>query len=561
MNSVYCIQRVGIQPHANPSHLLMASFIGANPDPEVSGVEGGTPCAACTGVVALIEQLAYIHDEPILNVMDDFCAKFPPILSRTCEGFVDAYGQMIINLLELEETPDFVCQQIGVCTGTCSLFPPPLIEVREKSSKMDWKSQIKPFPEDWDPVSWINNFADYHNPLFDLDHDKFSDVYTFRGSSWRGRDCDDLRDKVYPGRYNSTYSDNVDHNCNGIYGHAENGTSFEELLCSGTPYYGTAILGDSAAAHFHIPPQYVTASQITPTTFDNILNILENEFDWPEMSATTGFTNNLWEGHPRGPVSSTYLKVLERNRCTFRDFQNIGVNGARTSSMASNIMYSFARNQEMDYPVNLMYALIGNDVCNPHPNFDHMTTPEEFYQNVVTATDYLDTQLPMDSNVIFMGLADGLILFNAMHDRIHPLGELRQDVTYENLYDYLNCLEISPCWGWLNSNATVRLETQRIANELSAVYQQVIAQNSYSHFNMTYIDCPVKEMVDVWESQGGEAWQLIEPVDGFHPNQIGNALIADYVWQEFENNLPYLIPPLNPHNDEIEQLFGDQGGY
>lgn len=81
MNSVYCIQRVGIQPHANPSHLLMASFIGlifflnvmflfvlifilgANPDPEVSGVEGGTPCAACTGVVALIEQLAYIHDE------------------------------------------------------------------------------------------------------------------------------------------------------------------------------------------------------------------------------------------------------------------------------------------------------------------------------------------------------------------------------------------------------------------------------------------------------------------------------------------------------------------
>lgn len=149
-----------------------------------------------------------------------------------------------------------------------------------------------------------------------------------------------------------------------------------------------------------------------------------------------------------------------------------------------------------------------------------MTTPEEFYQNVVTATDYLDTQLPMDSNVIFMGLADGLILFNAMHDRIHPLGELRQDVTYENLYDYLNCLEISPCWGWLNSNATVRLETQRIANELSAVYQQVIAQNSYSHFNMTYIDCPVKEMVDVWESQGGEAWQLIEPVDGFHPNQV-----------------------------------------
>ena len=42
------------------------------------------------------------------------------------------------------------------------------------------------------------------------------------------------------------------------------------------------------------------------------------------------------------------------------DFQNIGVNGARTSSMASDIMYTLARDQENDYPVNLLYALIGN---------------------------------------------------------------------------------------------------------------------------------------------------------------------------------------------------------
>ena len=201
------------------------------------------------------------------------------------------------------------------------------------------------------------------------------------------------------------------------------------------------------------------------------------------------------------------------------------------------------------------------DVCNPHPNFDHMTTPEEFYDNVVTAMNYLDTQLPMGSHVVFMGLADGLILFDAMHNRIHPLGELRQDVTYEDLYNYLNCLEISPCWGWLNSNQTVRLETQKRADALSAVYQEVMAKNSYVHFNMTYINCPVREMVDIWESYGGQAWELIEPVDGFHPNQIGNALIAEFVWNEFADKYPYLIPPLNPYNEQITNIFGDQGGY
>ena len=68
-------------------------------------------------------------------------------------------------------------------------------------------------------------------------------------------------------------------------------------------------------------------------------------------------------------------------------------------------------------------------------------------------------------------------------------------------------------------------------------------------------------MIEIWEAQGGEAWQLIEPVDGFHPNQIGNALIADYVWKYFELYYPHLIPPTNPNNAEIQKLFGDQGGY
>ena len=46
------------------------------------------------------------------------------------------------------------------------------------------------------------------------------------------------------------------------------------------------------------------------------------------------------------------------------------------------------------------------------------------------------------------GLADGRVLWDFMSQRIHPLGEYRSDVTYEDVYEYLNCLQISPCHGW-----------------------------------------------------------------------------------------------------------------
>ena len=46
--------------------------------------------------------------------------------------------------------------------------------------------------------------------------------------------------------------------------------------------------------------------------------------------------------------------------------------------------------------------------------------------------------------------------------RIHPLGVLNSDVQYKDLYDYLNCLEISPCTGWMNSNETLRDLTSQV---------------------------------------------------------------------------------------------------
>jgi len=252
---------------------------------------------------------------------------------------------------------------------------------------------------------------------------------------------------------------------------------------------------------------------------------------------------------------------VPQNLCNHRDFQNIGVNGARSSSMKDQIMYTLKRNQTLDHPLLIAYALIGNDVCNGHYGLCSMTTPQEFYQNVMDALVYLDTVLPFGSHLMFFGLVDGRILWDTMNARIHPIGATNNDVTYAAVYEYLNCLEISPCWGWLNSNPYWRNATTERAMELNAVYLEIIANSTFKNFDMTYFPTPLNEAILLWESLGGEAWQLIEPIDGFHPDQNANALLAQLQWEKYLANYTYLVQPLNPNNQMITKIFANQGGY
>jgi acyloxyacyl hydrolase len=67
--------------------------------------------------------------------------------------------------------------------------------------------------------------------------------------------------------------------------------------------------------------------------------------------------------------------------------------------------------------------------------------------------------------------------------------------------------------------------------------------------------------IDIWTKKGGQTWQLLEPVDGFHSNQYGQALTTAVVWEEAEKLKPGVFGSQNPNNDKIEQLFGDQGAY
>jgi hypothetical protein len=53
-------------------------------------------------------------------------------------------------------------------------------------------------------------------------------------------------------------------------------------------------------------------------------------------------------------------------------FKNLGVNGARSGSMSGSLKSTIARNNVTDKPALVFLELIGNDVCSPHTDLDHV---------------------------------------------------------------------------------------------------------------------------------------------------------------------------------------------
>jgi len=210
----------------------------------------------------------------------------------------------------------------------------------------------------------------------------------------------------------------------------------------------------------------------------------------------------------------------------------------------------------------VIYSLVGNDVCNGHPDtIAHMTTPAEMKANVLKALAVLDTKLPPGSHVLTTGLANGSLLYQLLHDRIHPFGRVGTPFTYKQIYEYLECLEISPCLGWLSSNATLRAFTQQRANDLSQAVQEATLSYKPTNFDSDYLNFPFQDALNEWVAQGGEPWQLIEAVDGFHINQYGHAVVSDILWKWLDAHHPLWLSQVNPFNAAIEKQFGDQGGY
>jgi len=395
-------------------------------------------------------------------------------------------------------------------------------------------------------------------PGLDVDGDGHSPVEELRGSLWRGRDCNDGNPSVSPGKRPWAGDIITDTNCNGIQGlNPRTGVSWEEELCGGSGARGLVYIGDSVGGHFHLPPQWFRPQQIDAAMFSNISQVVSAEADWPQLGFATGFRNSTMPGLISGITDSIYLRLREKNLCNHRDYHNLARNGA-DSFDTLEYLGALART-EKDLPALVFYSLIGNDVCRMSAG--NMTTPTQFRQNVLKALDYMEEHLAPGSHVVLVGLIDAGFLYKAMSERYHPIGEYFRNVKYKDVYKWFNCMQIGPCWGWMNGDTRARQKTSKRARQLTSVLRQIAAEGRYSKFDLAFLENPFSVVLQEWVAGGGEIYQLVEPVDSLHPTQAAQALITEQVWTSLQNGWPHFLGPDNPKNREIKRLFGDQGGH
>jgi acyloxyacyl hydrolase len=190
-----------------------------------------------------------------------------------------------------------------------------------------------------------------------------------------------------------------------------------------------------------------------------------------------------------------------------------------------------------------------------------MTKPDELYNNVLQTMQYLDTRLPNGSHVMLSGLLNGSYYYKYLAERFHPIGRLRKDVKFKDVYSFLSCLQVNPCNGWLTTNATQRNLTVQYAHELSLIIKNISQSFKFKNFDMAYMDFPFDKVISRWEASKGEAWQLFEPADGLHITQFAHATLADVLWDQVNEIKPDWLGHVNPNNPLITKIFGDQGGY
>jgi acyloxyacyl hydrolase len=375
-----------------------------------------------------------------------FCAKLGR-LEPICLQYSTDLGSFFQEAFELGNTVDSLCYCMGECYVSeghryCSFFPE-----KEDASCPENTKQVKQTLSEMKELNLFcmegpENFAickgfasfgfedwleevvdrlDRHVPAIDDDGDLFGlRTGGARGFWWRGKDCIDQDETIYPGQPPIRGDRFVDANCNGISG-MENDVSIEDTYCGDSGAIGVAVLGDSAGAHFSIPEVWFTPHLWTEESmpFKDAEIALANELDWPQLSWITGFKGNCWETGPKSwvegkYVDSIYSRLVERNRCNLNDFINQANNGCKSSSMADKTIFGLGR-KPLDKPMLVFLSLVGNDVCNTKINTEeYMTTPERFYEKTLESLQYLESILPEGSAVVVTGLAQGELLFEIL---------------------------------------------------------------------------------------------------------------------------------------------------
>lgn len=322
-------------------HTLASSGYGNWPDTRHSN---GHACIGCVLVVSMIEQLTQVHNSTVQISMERLCSYLPEklFLKTTCYLVVHIFGPDITKLFRADMNADVVCHTLEFCKQDpgqplCHLYPLPKEAwtfTLEKARQIVKRSPALTYSRSGAGICSLPFLAKICQkiklsiqnsvPFKDADSDKYSDFPTLRGFYWRGRDCNDSNKMAYPGRRPDNWDSYQDSNCNGIWGvDPKDGIPYEKKFCEGSQPRGVILLGDSAGAHFHIPPDWITASQMSLKSFLNLPIALTNELDWPQLSGTTGFLYST----SRIKENSIYLRLRKRNHCNHRDYQNISKNG------------------------------------------------------------------------------------------------------------------------------------------------------------------------------------------------------------------------------------------
>jgi len=565
-------------------------------------------CHLCVLFVGNAMRYANLHSVNIDDfLMTGFCTMLPSAVKPVCDGIMKSYGPGIIHSMLQNPIPEQVCRDLTLCSkAECSLYRPD--QIPHVAVSQDWAKYMAPdfqMPAsqmagpavtdaifnsnddlishifsgkfngddlvkilDWinilqkrggkNPKDWLNyltkTFTSDHLPPIDLDGDRFGSVTAeLRGSNWRGKDCNDNDANIYPGRKTDPYpGKGIDFNCNGISGmDAATGKSNKEALCGNSKQLGVVVFGDSAGAHAEVPTAWVDGTQWSTETLKDLVSTLLMEADLPHFSGYTGFADVGYNG----PVNSVYKHLYQRNKCNFRDYQNVAVNGARSTNTLPHIL-KVSRLQVQDHPLLMFLELVGNDVCSNHPGFETMTKPDVFRARILEVLDNLDQIAPPGSHLVVLGVVNGSMIYEGVKNRTHPAG-----ISYPQLYDFQSCIGATFCWGWLNSNDTVREMTTQRANELNQVYKDIFATYKAKNFDFAYYDFPV---VDIWAefiTEGNDPGELLMAVDGFHPSQKFHAKLGDHLWNTLMKDHPDWLGDENPNNDRITQMFGNQGGY
>eukprot|EP00762_Andalucia_godoyi_P002204 ANDGO_07579.mRNA.1 acyloxyacyl hydrolase-like protein len=537
--------------------------------------EDSSGCLICTAIVGIAknvgaDQSAFISKEAqkLCDILDE---KTRPVCSLIVEMGVSEIEKLLLQSV----TPGKVCSTLGLCKN-CKLgsthvqASSPQTQLKTEDENL-WAAynvamvlglskRISGIHSSNETVSDVSSraggFMDTQTAWPDVDGDGFGALPLYRGSDWRGRDCNDFSKKVRPGlnefsmavkldiaedAANHTDANAwslVDYDCNGVPHRLEN------KLCANSEVKQIVMFGDSASSAFSLPVSWLHLKDMGSIPHEFLL-----EFDVPQTSYSTGRTDDI-DG------KSIYLRMLARNRCNHRQIANVGKNGAEMKDLVHQVEL-LGLDQTRDKPILGFMAYVGNDVCEA--SLDEMTPVEEFRQQYIDGLRKLDSVAPPGSKLLSMGLVDGRILYDTMSQLPHPLGG-----TVAEFYEFLTCVGSNPCGTWLTSDVDTRNKASAHAALLSQTVAEVVQSTAgtFKNIEVAYFDFPLEQAFELLHRDNLPAKDLIGGVDCFHPSvPLAHKYLGEVIWEELETQHPSWLGSVNPNNAEIDRLFGNQGGY